>query len=69
MAINENPNRLNVSDLKRFNRALKRKVAKEEKRAAKVRQLWEENQNLQDKPVDLRRDTFPFGTERERIIR
>lgn len=61
MAINENPNRLNVSDLKRFNRALKRKLAKEEKRALKVRQLWDENQKMQDRIVDLRRDTFPFN--------
>lgn len=60
MAINENPNRLNVSDLKRFNRALKRKLAKEEKRADKIRLLWNENKELQDRLHDLRTDTFPF---------
>lgn len=52
--------RLTVSDLKKFNRALKRKLAKEQKRADKVRQLWDENHLLMDQIHDLKADPFPF---------
>lgn len=57
--------KLKLSDIKRYNRSLKRAVAKEEKRLAKIRTLDDENLELSHKLGQLRdakrREPHPFG--------
>lgn len=60
MSTAEKPRRINVKELAKANRSLKRKVQKEHKRREDIERYQKENQALSYRLLELQDDRIPF---------